>query len=472
MTTDTISPLTLSTFQNWVLSVPVEIDLALVGGRGGGKTVALIALALRHCAEHAALARVLVVRQTFPGLVDFESTLRELVPRAFEGASYNAQAHIWRLPNGATIELGILEGAADLARYQGRNFSLLLADEAGEWSDFALVDRLRANLRAPAGVSCRFVLAANPGGAGHAGLTTRFANRDPWVPFTDKRTGSTFVTCPSTYRDNEFLDRDAYAAQLSAATAGDPELAKAWLNGDWTIARGAFFASVLSDDVALDSEAWSPESFDAWAANQYGRPRRHLSLAHDFGVAAPSVTLVILNSDGWEGPDGRYYPRGSLLALDELATHEPESLTRGLGWTVPRLADEIRALCGDWGMVPDGVADDAIFARAGGAAGSISDELRAARVYFRPSGKADRRAGWEMMRRMLAAASSPDVPALYVSRRCAYTWATLPSLPRDPRRIEDLDSRSADHAADALRYAVTGAQPSGWRTSTVSLIGY
>ncbi len=86
-------------------------------------------------------------------------------------------------------------------------------------------------------------------------------------------------------------------------------------------------------------------------------------MAHDFGVSAPSVTYVVAKSDGGTGPDGRFYPRGSIVLLDELATHEPV---------------------------------------------------------------------------------------------CEYWWATVPSLPRDPRRSDDVDSRAADHAADACRYAIVG----------------
>ena len=60
------------------------------------------------------------------------------------------------------------------------------------------------------------------------------------------------------------------------------------------------------------------------------------------------------------------------------------------------------------------------------------------------------------MRTMLEAAGKVDVPGLYVSRACAYWWATVPVLARDPRRIDDVDSRGPDHAADATRYAIVG----------------
>ena len=124
-----------------------------------------------------------------------------------------------------------------------------------------------------------------------------------------------------------------------------------------------------------------------------------------------------------------------------------------MGCTVPVLAEQIIEMCRRWGLRPQGVADDAIFARSGSGAGSISDEFRLAGVTFFPAKKADRITGWNIMRRLLADAGKPDVPGLYASRLCSYWWQTLPFLPRDPRRVEDLDSRSPDHSADACRYA-------------------
>ena len=45
-----------------------------------------------------------------------------------------------------------------------------------------------------------------------------------------------------------------------------------------------------------------------------------------------------------------------------------------------------------------------------------------------------------------------QVPGLYIARGCEYLWATVPFLGRDLKRVEDVDSRGPDHAADAVRY--------------------
>jgi hypothetical protein len=128
-----------------------------------------------------------------------------------------------------------------------------------------------------------------------------------------------------------------------------------------------------------------------------------------------------------------------------------------MGWPIPKLAEAIRDFAARWRVPARGLADDAIFAKHGHSAGSIAEELLAEGVDFEPARKADRATGWAIMRALLADAGKVDVPGLYVSRDCSYFWETVPTLGRDPRRREDLDTRSPDHAADAARYSCISA---------------
>jgi hypothetical protein len=84
----------------------------------------------------------------------------------------------------------------------------------------------------------------------------------------------------------------------------------------------------------------------------------------------------------------------------------------------------------------------------------FADEFARCAVHFIPTQKRDRAAGWEKMRRMLADAEKVDVPGLYITRTASYFWSTVPHLPRDQKRIEDVDSSGADHGADACRYGL------------------
>lgn len=448
MTKETIA---LSDFQSQVMALPEELDVFLGGGRGGGKSYLLALLALRHVEQYGKQARILYIRKTYKGLSDFELITRELFGKIYATAArYNAAEHVWRMPNGGYMELGQLESHADYAKYQGRSFTLLLVDEAGQFASPDLLDILRSNLRGPANVPIRMVMAANPGGVGHHWLARRYVFASgPWMPFDEEKSKRQWVYAPSTFDGNSFIDREQYRSQLESACPGDPELLRAWISGDWAVNRGAYFAHVLDEDRnAVDP--W-PELPPGWEAY----------LAHDFGSSAPSATYVVAVSPGDTGPDGRWYPRDSLVVVDELATVRGDSLDIGNGWTVPVLAEAVRELAIRWGIEASGVADDAIFARTGHGAGSIADEFQLAGVHFEPARKADRLSGWNRMRRLLQDAGKPDRPGLYVSRSCDYFWATVPYLTHDTKRIEDLDSSGPDHGADAIRY---GCLRKSWAT--------
>ena len=442
----------LNPFQERVLLLPEEVDVFLGGGRGGGKSYALALLALRHAEQYGSAARILYIRRTYKGLADFELITRELFGSIYgTAARYNSAEHVWRLPNGGYLELGQLESHADYAKYQGRTFTLLLIDEAGQYPDSALLDILRSNLRGPKDVPIRAVIAANPGGVGHYWLAKRYVFKAaPWAPFIEEKSQRMFVYAPSTFAGNQFIDRGQYADQLRSSCPDDQELLRAWVDGDWAIARGAYFASVL-DESRNAVAPW--QAVPEVLGYGYGRARRWQTyLTHDFGSSAPSVTYIVAKSPGAEGPDGRFYPRDSLVLIDELATCKHDRPSEGLGWTVPILAEEILAMCERWKIRAEGVADDAIFARGGHGSGSIADEFMRYRVYFRPAKKADRLTGWNIMRRLLADAGKPDVPGLYISRACEYFWSTVPYLARDQKRVEDVDSSGPDHGADAVRY--------------------
>ncbi|WP_324742083.1 phage terminase large subunit [Tsuneonella sp. CC-YZS046] len=444
--------LELNPFQERVMMLPEEVDAFLGGGRGGGKSYGLALLALRHVEQYGTAARILYIRRTYKGLADFELIARDLFGAVYGGAArYNSAEHVWRFPNGGYLELGQLESHADYAKYQGRTFTLLLVDEAGQYPDPALLDILRSNLRGPKDVPIRAVVAANPGGVGHYWLAKRYVFKSaPWTAFLEEKSGRQWVYAPSTFAGNQFIDREQYADQLRSSCPDDAELLRAWTDGDWAIARGAYFASVLDESRnAVDPWQAVPEAL----GHGYGPGRLWLTyLAHDFGSSAPSVTYIVARSPGAEGPDGRFYPRGSLVLIDELATCKRDRPSEGLGWTVPILAEEIVAMCKRWGVRAQGVADDAIFAQTGHGAGSIANEFGRCGVHFRPARKADRLTGWTMMRRLLADAGKPDVPGLYISRVCEYFWSTVPYLARDQKRVEDVDSSGPDHAADAVRY--------------------
>lgn len=407
-------------------------------------------LALRHAAQHGARARILYLRKTYKGLADFELVTREIFGMAYgTGARFNQAEHVWKLPNGAYVELGQLESHADYGKYQGRSFTLLLVDEAGQYAHPELLDIMRSNLRGAADIPIRMVIAANPGGPGHHWLARRYVFKArPWKAFFEEKSKRQWVYAPSTFDGNRFIDREQYRGQLESACPDDPELLRAWVEGDWAVNRGAYFAAVLEESRnAFDPFTEVPTTHgEKWAT----------WLAHDYGSAAPSVTYVVAKSPGAEHA-GRFYPRDSLLLIDELAAHRRGDFTKGLDWTAATTAENIIEMCKRWDIKARGVADDACFSNTGHAS-TIAQEFAHKGVYFNPAKKADRITGWNLMRRLLSDAGQPDKPGLYVSRNCEYFWGTVPYLERDQKRVEDVDSSGPDPGADACRYGLLRQQ--------------
>ena len=123
------------------------------------------------------------------------------------------------------MELGQLESHADYAKYQGRSFTLLLIDEAGQYPHPELLDIMRSNLRGAVDIPIRMIVAANPGGPGHHWLARRYVFKSgPWKAFFEEKSKRQWVYAPSTFDGNRFIDREQYRGQLESAC---PEIGRA-----------------------------------------------------------------------------------------------------------------------------------------------------------------------------------------------------------------------------------------------------
>ena len=64
----------------------------------------------------------------------------------------------------------------------------------------------------------------------------------------------------------------------------------------------------------------------------------------------------------------------------------------------------------------------------------------------------DHKNGWELMRRMLFSSVQRDEAGLFVFDTCRQFLETVPSIPRDQRDMDDVDTDCEDHIADESRY--------------------
>jgi hypothetical protein len=442
----------MTEYQERIAEIDPEINIAMLGGKGGGKTVAAVFTALRREREWGSSAKMMAFRRSYPSLREFESTTREVFDFAFDGAArYASSTHLWKFPSGGFLELSQLDSFADLRKVHGRSVTWMFLDEIGQYASSELPDRLRANMRAPKGIKPQILMAGNPGDVGQAWLYKKFiAGKKPWKAYKDER-GTWWLWAPSTLDDNPMLDRDVAEREIRSSTT-DPEMVKALLLGDFVSKTGAYFGMCLDES----RNAVGPFRVGSFPTSHGQRWRSWISVDH--GGDAPTVAYLFAESPGatWQEV---FYPRGSIIAVDEYANYRPDNLNKSHGENARQNAERIARMCEAWGVPASGYADDAMFAATTGHTTSISNEYAIGGVRLRPAKKGRREAGWEVMRRLLTDAGSVDRPGLYLSRACAYAWLTLPFLARSTGNSEDVDSNGPDHGADALRYGVLRGEP-------------
>jgi hypothetical protein len=426
-------------FQRRVLAIPEEWSIALMGGRGGGKTFAALLRIVRHLAKYGKDARVLILRENYKGLLQIEETMLMLLEQSFPGkVRWNRAEHLMRIDGGGTVEMGQIESFRDVSKFIGRESTLIFFDDVGQLREFRFMNLIKSNLRSPAGVPLSVLATGNPGGAQHMTLKRLYLPHVPWRPFQIEN--ETWVLTPSTMEDNPFLDHADYKRRIESAT-NDAGLRRAWIENDWSVEAGICFSSFSEADSVLPVDVpfritrrWAPY------------------VGMDWGTSAPACALFMGRCPG----DVPGIPAGSVVVFDEFATHAgPDELNKGLGYPPGVVAEEIIERCKHWNMPWHGVCDDSY-----GLGGSSDTLLTLFRedynLHFEKPQSKNRVGGWSTINGMFAnAAERNGKPGLYISERCGYLLSTLPLLTRDPRRPEDILTTLADHAADALRYGIS-----------------
>jgi hypothetical protein len=105
------------------------------------------------------------------------------------------------------------------------------------------------------------------------------------------------------------------------------------------------------------------------------------------------------------------------------------------------------------------LADPAIWKGAGdqNTGDSVAQMFQKEGMSFQPANN-DRLAGLAQFHQMLSLA--PDgLPWLQYFTSCVESIRTIPSLPYDQTRVEDVDTKAEDHLYDADRYGLIGQRP-------------
>jgi hypothetical protein len=429
--------------QTALIACPV-FEVFYGGARGGGKTESSIGDWLDHSSRYGENAIGIFFRRKLVQLAEVIARTKQLFTKL--GAKYNEQQKTWTMPNGARLKFAYLEKDSDAEEYQGHSYTRIYIEELTNFPSSGPVNKLRATLRSGAGVPCGMRLTGNPGGPGHLWVKARYIDPNPagyeiLTEETEVELDGEKITVsldrvfiPSKLGDNNLLMRNDPTYVLRLRQSGSEALVRAWLEGDWSIIDGAYFAEWDELVHVL------PGEFAAKLRPEWLRFR-----AFDWGSAKPFSCgwYCQIEQDVIWGE--RVIPKGALVKYREW--YGSKGPNQGLKMTAEDVADGIK-LREKGERIRYGVADPAVYIRNGGP--SIGENMAKRGVTWRAADN-KRLPGWSMLRSRLV--GDNGLPMLYFLDCCEDTIRTLPVLQHDADNEEDLDTEGEDHAADELRYA-------------------
>lgn len=422
--------------QQALLDCPLS-EVFFGGARGGGKTDGVLGKWAIKEKRYGAAFNAIMFRRTTVSSEDAIDRSKQIYGPL--GGKFNESKLRWQMPNGGRVAFAYLDSAKDAQEYQGRNLTDAWIEEAGQYPNSDPIDRLFGVLRSAAGVPVQMILTANPGGAGQHWLAERYGlipfPAGPRVVSRALPNGSVHkaAVIPSRITDNRvLLDSDPeYLNRLQLV--GSAALVRAWLDGDWSAVEGAFF------------DCWDGRKH---VVEPFPIPVDWLRFrSFDWGSASPF-------SLGWwavAGDNHGAIRRGALVRYREW--YGASGPNKGLKLTTEEVAASIKSREAD-DKIAYSVADPSIFAEDGGP--SRAEIFSRHGVHFSPADNkrvagAGAMGGWDEMRQRLK--GQDGVPMIYTFSTCRDSIRTIPVLPHDPDRAEDVDTDAEDHAADEWRYA-------------------
>lgn len=420
-------------FQAW----NSDADELLMGGAAGpGKSFWLWWSAVIHCLQYPG-AKAVLFRRTFRELERGFVLEAEQLPK--KAGVYHRSSKCVKFHNGSHLWLSNLEYPQDVKQHQSAQYSFIGFDELTHFEE-GMYTYMFSRCRAPKeGIPSVMRAGTNPGGIGHQWVKARFVDIGKWgkkhkVKVGDREMTRQFI--PAKIEDNPTLQKNNpnYVAYLNNLPEAER---KALRDGDWDIFKGQAFPE-------WNREYHVIEPFDvphSW----------HKVLVMDWGYAAP-FDIQVLAKD----INGQIYLIYELYGCKyELSSEkDPSNMNKGVGWDVPRVAEEIHRICSMpqckgirqfvahkiWGRSKD--------------EHSIASDFSDYKITFDRPASDDRVVTKQRLHDLLSI-NDAGVPGLRIFNTCHGFLRTFPGLTLDEKNFEDVKKGGQeDHPYDALRYGI------------------
>lgn len=418
--------------QEFALRQPYSIFEILYGGaRGGGKTYAGL-IWLTEYINHPRF-QGLVIRRNSDDLSDWIERARYMYRDL--GGEVTGKPAMIRFPSGAIIRTGHLKDDATYTKYQGHEYQKMLIEELNQIPTLERYLKLISSCRTTIPeLKPQIFSTTNPGGVGHLWIKERFV--DPHNPnevfIGDDNIKRIFI--PATVDDNPVLKEadPEYVARLEALKQTDEALYRAWRFGDWDIFVGQVFKEWRVKDHVIDKLP-----MDLSVCKLY--------IGFDWGYNDPASAHWIAVTPENEYGVKHFYVYREIYANEK----RPQ-------WWAETIADIVRME-----PIEDLIMPHDTYSNLGGTRPIIEqfrDVFDAMNVKISMiAGEAQSHRAKINRQALMHDALSMALdgkPYLQVMSTCRNLIRTLPALPYDEHKTEEIDDEAEDHAYDSTTYAI------------------
>lgn len=469
--------------QELALAAPCH-HVLYTGARGPGKTdCQLMRFRMNVGIGYGPMWRGIIFDREYKMLDDLVSKSKRWFNAFNDGAQFlTAKSdYKWVWPTGEELLIRSIMDPEDYWLYHGQEFPFIGWNELCKYPTSACYDRMMSCNRSSytqkdwpvdgdgkqipmPNMPLIVFSTTNPYGPGHNWVKRRFITPAPYGhivrkhidifnPQTqkDETVEKTQVALFGSWRENIYLD-PAYIAEL--VSMDDPNIRRAWELGDWDIVAGGAFDDCWRSPVHVVNRFYIPEGV-------------YVDRVMDWGSSQPAWIGWFAEADGeeFELEDGtKFCPQpGSLVLVHELYMCKEIGTNKGLKTPATDLAILIKNTeqelleCGWITEIPaPGPADNQIRNVNDQGTDTIEKLMADQGVIWEASDKArgTRKVGMQLMRDRMMASVRGEGAGYYVMDHCRSTIDILPSLPRDPDEMDDVDTTSEDHVWDGHRFRI------------------
>ncbi|QBZ71749.1 hypothetical protein [Pseudomonas phage KP1] len=467
------------------------------GARGPGKTLTQLMRFYRNVGKgYGRVWRGLILDLEFDHLSGIVTESKKWFGengKLRDGAVFlkSAQEYKWVWPSGEELLFRHVKKLEDYEGFHGHEYPFLGWNELTKHTTSALYDKFMSvnratfdpikdtpknkdgsyathNGRPLPPIKCEVFSTTNPSGPGHNWVKKRFITVAPrgtvvrrdiqiYNPATQEEETHTItqIAIFGSYKENPYLPA-SYIAELESIT--DPNLRKAWLYGDWDVTAGGAIDDLWQSHIHVVPRFVVPSSW-------------RLDRTYDDGSSHPFSVGWWAESDGTEaiivladGTEFTFCPQpGSLIQIFEWYGTEEIGTNKGLKLSASAIAQgvidrEISMMANGWILSQPwpGPADNRIRQVIDVELDTTEKLMSKKGVRWLESDKSpgSRLIGLQLLRDRLEASVKREGPGIYFMSNCVASIEILPTLPRDPVKIDDVDTKAEDHPYDMTRYRV------------------